>query len=648
MEKIKTNTKNKNIEINKSNVNKNNTRKKENYSKKNIKSNDKKNNKNNKMESTKVDPKNFNGKNKETNISTIDKKININIKTNKNKKTKNKIQTQFKNDKNEPKFRFIPLGGLDEIGKNINIFDYDGDMVILDCGMSFPEEDMLGIDVVIPDFDFIKKNKDKIKGLFITHGHEDHIGAVPYLLKEVSLPVYGAPFTIELIKNKLKEHKIKNADLHVVTPGEIIQAGKMSVEFISSTHSIPDSCMINFKTPLGNFLHTGDFKIDMSPVDKSYIDLGRVAELGNEGIVAMFSDSTNSEKDGFTPSESTVAKTLEKYIRDSKKRIIIAQFASNVSRIHQIIKLAVQYGRKVAISGRSMENAIKASETLNYIDAPKTTFIDLSELGNYPDEKTIIITTGSQGEPMSALSRIANGSHSQIKLKKSDLILLSATPVPGNEPSVTKLIDSLLKKGVEVIYSGMEHVHVSGHACKEEQKLMISLAKPKFFVPVHGNTRHLYAHRKNAKEVGYTEENILVGENGSIFEFTKDTAKITGEKVKTGKIFVDGLGIGDVGNIVLRDRQHLSQDGLIIAILQLDSNTGELEETPDIITRGFVYTKDAGELLNELKEIVVERFKKVQSSDWNEIKGAIRSGLARHIFKKTKRDPMVIPVIVEI
>lgn len=642
-------------------MNKTNTKKNIKLEKRELKFNNKKQNK--KTETKKVEAfkeaftKNLNGKNNETRVKTKPEiKIKIknkkenkeNNKTNKKENKKTKTQIQFNKNNNEAKLKFIPLGGLDEIGKNINIFDYDGEKIILDCGMSFPEEDMLGIDVVIPNFDYITKNKDSIKGLFITHGHEDHIGAVPYLLKEVNIPIYATPFTMELIKNKLKEHKIQNADLHVVTPGEIINTGKMSVEFISSTHSIPDACMINIKTPIGNFLHTGDFKIDMSPVDKSYIDLGRVAELGNEGIVALFSDSTNSEKDGFTPSESTVAKTLEKYISESKKRIIIAQFASNVSRIHQIIKLAVQYGKKVAVSGRSMENGIRASLALNYIDAPENTFIDLSELVNYPDEKVIILTTGSQGEPMSALTRIANGNHAQIKLKRNDLILLSATPVPGNEPSVTKLIDSLLKRGVEVIYSGMEHVHVSGHACKEEQKLMISLAKPKFFVPVHGNTRHLYAHRKNAKEVGYTDENILVGENGSIYEFTKDSGKILNEKVKTGKIFVDGLGIGDVGNIVLRDRQHLSQDGLIIAILQLDSSTGELEDTPDIITRGFVYTKDAGELIDDLKEIVVDRFKKVQSSDWNEIKGAIRSGLARHIYKTTKRDPMIIPVIVEI
>lgn len=631
MENIKTNTKTKN---NKNRQNKN---------EKNRKSIDKNN------------TNNFNVKNEEE-ISVATKikprkKLRINIKRNKENKNNKETKTQFnnKNMKKDPKFKFIPLGGLDEIGKNINVFEFDGDMIVLDCGMSFPEEDMLGIDVVIPEFDYILKNKEKIKGLFVTHGHEDHIGAIPYLLKEINLPIYATPFTMELIKSKLREHKLLDmADLHVVTPGEVIGAGKMKVEFISSTHSIPDACMINMKTSIGNFLHTGDFKIDMSPVDKSYIDLGRIAELGNEGIIAMFSDSTNAEKAGFTPSERTVAKTLEKYIRQSKKRIIIAQFASNVSRIYQIIKLATEYGKKVAISGRSMENAIKASLDLKYINPPTNTFIDLSEIGNYKDEDIIIITTGSQGEPMSALTRIATGRHSQIKLTPNDLILLSATPVPGNEPSVTKLIDSLLKRNVEVIYSSMEHVHVSGHACKEEQKLILSLAKPKFFVPVHGNTRHLYAHRNNAKEIGYTDENILVGENGSIMEFTKNEGKISKERAKVGKVFVDGLGIGDVGHIVLRDRQHLSQDGLIIAILEIDSNTGELESTPDIITRGFVYTKDASELISELKEIVIDRFKGVKTSDWNEIKGNIRAGLSRHIFKTTKRDPMIIPVIVEI
>lgn len=630
MEKIKTNTKNKENKIEKKTENKN---------KKSIE---------------KFNTNNFNEKNNNTiNTNTKTKKIKklkINIK--KNNKQKNKeTKTQFNNkkEKKDPIFRFIPLGGLDEIGKNMNVFDFDGDMIILDCGISFPEEDMLGIDVVIPDFDFIINNKSKIKGLFVTHGHEDHIGAIPYLLKEINIPIYATPFTMELIKHKLKEHKLLDmADLHVVTPGEVIGAGNIKVEFISSTHSIPDACMINMKTPIGNFLHTGDFKIDMSPVDNSYINLGRIAELGNEGIVAVFSDSTNAEKAGFTPSESTVAKTLEKYIRETKKRMIIAQFASNVSRIHQIIKLAVKYNKKVAISGRSMENAIKASLDLKYINPPQNTFIDLSELNNYKDEEIIIITTGSQGEPMSALTRIATGRHSQIKLTPNDLILLSATPVPGNEPSVTKLIDSLLKRNVEVIYSGMEHVHVSGHACKEEQKLLLSLAKPKYFVPVHGNTRHIYAHRNNAKEIGYTNNNIFVLENGSIMEFTKNDAKISKDKVKTGKIFVDGLGIGDVGNIVLRDRQHLSQDGLIIAIIEIDSNTGELENTPDIITRGFVYTKDAGEIISDLKEIVIDKFKGLKTSDWNEIKGAIRSGLSRYIFKKTKRDPMIIPVIVEI
>lgn len=595
--------------------------------------------------------------NKEKNAVRTAVKTKRKIKVNnrqKNTKTKNNRRTQTRGKQNKTsnntgKLKVIPLGGMEEIGKNLTVFEYDDEIVIVDCGMAFPDDDMLGIDVVLPDYTYLRENKEKIKGIFITHGHEDHIGGIPYFLKEINVPVYATPFAMELIKIKLKEHKLLNsAKLHIVTMGETIDTGLMSVEFIQSTHSIPDAAMIAIKTPIGNILHTGDFKIELTPVDGKRIDFGRIAQLGNEGLLAVISDSTNSERKGYTVSELSVGHTLEEYFDGSTKRIIVATFASNVHRIQQLVNLAVKYKRKVAISGRSMMNMLDITKRLEYIDVPENVFIDMSEIENYPDEKILVITTGSQGEPMSALTRVALGEHRQIKAIPNDLVIISATPIPGNEPSVTRVIDILMKRNIEVVYSALEHVHVSGHACQEEQKLMLAITKPKYFIPAHGNVRHLHAHRNNAMQMGYTYDNIFILENGKGVEFTKESAQYMKEKVKAGKVFVDGLGVGDVGNLILRDRQHLSQDGMIISIISIDSATKELVGTPDIISRGFVYVKESEELVDEMKQIIIDKVKGIKNGNWKDLKQIIGRALGRFVFKETKRDPMIIPIIVEV
>lgn len=546
--------------------------------------------------------------------------------------------------------KIIPLGGIEEIGKNITVFEYGKDIVIVDCGVAFPEEDMLGIDLVIPDFSYLEKNKEKIRGLVITHGHEDHIGSIAYLLKQMNIPIFATKLTCGLIQNKLQEHHLdKVAKLNEVKQGQTIVLGKMRVEFIRSCHSIPDSVALAIHTPVGTVVHTGDFKIDYTPIDDQKIDLGRLAELGNKGVLALLSDSTNAERKGYTMSESTVGEVFDKLFLNCKKRIVIATFASNMHRVQQIVNSAVANNRKIAICGRSMINMIQTAVELGYIHAPKNIFIDLDMIKNYSDDQLVIITTGSQGEPMSALTRMANGEHRKININSNDLVIISATPIPGNEKYVSKVIDDLMKIGAEVVYSALADVHVSGHACQEEQKLMLSLVRPKFFIPVHGEYRQLIAHRNTARQMGIPADNIILMKNGKIVELNENEAKISGT-VQVGKIFVDGLGVGDVGNIVLRDRQHLSQDGLIVVVLTMDSE-GNVVAGPDIISRGFVYVRESENLMDEVKAIInIEVMKCVDNHirDWSTIKNSIRDALKDYIFQTTKRNPMILPIVMEI
>ena len=487
------------------------------------------------------------------------------------------------------KLKIIPLGGLHEVGKNITVFEYEDEIIVVDCGLSFPEDDMLGIDLVIPDISYLVKNQEKIKGMIITHGHEDHIGSIPYFLKQINIPIYAPRLAVGLIKNKLEEHKLlRSTKLVEVVQGQTISLGKyFNVEFIRSTHSIPDSVMLAITTPVGTILHTGDFKMDYTPIDGKMMDLGRIAELGNQGILALMSDSTNAERKGFTMSESSVGEVFDKLFIHCTKRIVVATFASNVHRVQQIVNAAVKYGRKIAVCGRSMINMITTARELGYIDCPEDLFIDIDMIGTYNDEQLVIITTGSQGETMSALTRMAAGEHKKVKITPNDLVIISANPIPGNEKFVSKVIDDLMQIGAEVVYSALADVHVSGHACQEEQKLMIALTKPKYFIPVHGEYRQLMAHAETAASMGIQPKNILLMSNGRILEIDQDEAKFNGT-VQSGRVLVDGLGVGDVGNVVLRDRQHLSQDGLIIIVLTMDSNTGEVVAGPDVISRGFV------------------------------------------------------------
>ena len=546
--------------------------------------------------------------------------------------------------------KIIPLGGIEEIGKNITVFEYGNDIVLVDCGVAFPEDDMLGIDLVIPDFSYLEKNKDKIRGLVITHGHEDHIGAIAYLLKQINIPIYATKLTIGLIRNKLDEHHLTGvAKLNEVRQGQIIVLGKMRVEFIRSCHSIPDSVALAIHTPVGTVIHTGDFKIDYTPIDDQKIDLGRLAELGNRGVLALLSDSTNSERKGYTMSESTVGEVFDKLFANCKKRIVIATFASNMHRVQQIVNSAAANGRKIAICGRSMINMIQTAVELGYINAPKNIFIEIDMIKNYSDDQLVIITTGSQGEPMSALTRMANGEHKKVNINSNDLVIISATPIPGNEKFVSKVIDDLMKIGAEVVYSSLADVHVSGHACQEEQKLMISLVRPKFFIPVHGEYRQLIAHSNTAMQMGIPGENVLLMKNGKILELNENEAKFT-SSVQVGKVFVDGLGVGDVGNIVLRDRQHLSQDGLIVVVLTMDK-VGNILAGPDVISRGFVYVRESENLMEEVKFLINTEVMKCAENhitDWATIKSTIRDSLREYIFQTTKRNPMILPIIMEI
>ena len=565
---------------------------------------------------------------------------------------------QLTNKKEENGFKFkkeklkiIPLGGIQEIGKNITVFEYGDDMVVVDCGLAFPEDDMLGIDLVIPDFSYLEKNQDKIRGLVITHGHEDHIGAIPYLLQKINVPIYATKLTAGLISHKLEEHKLlKSTKLKVVNQGQTITLGKIRVEFIRSCHSIPDAVVLAIHTPAGTVVHTGDFKIDYTPIDDERMDFGRLAELGNKGVLALMSDSTNAERKGYTMSESTVGEVLDKLFFNCTKRIVVATFASNVHRVQQIVNSAVANKRKIAVCGRSMINMISTAMELGYINVPENVFIDIDMIKNYTDDQLVIITTGSQGETMSALTRMATGDHKKVTITPNDLVIISANPIPGNEKYVAKVIDDLMKIGAEVVYSSLEDIHVSGHACQEEQKLMLSLIRPKYFIPVHGEYRQLIAHSETAKKVGVKPENIFLTTNGRILELNEDEASLTGT-VAFGKIMVDGLGVGDVGNIVLRDRQHLSQDGLIIVVMSMDEATGEIVAGPDVISRGFVYVRESENLMEDVKRMLREEVAKLEESgvrDWTTIKSRLKDSLRDYIFTKTKRNPMILPIIMEV
>lgn len=548
------------------------------------------------------------------------------------------------------KLKIIPLGGLGEIGKNITVIEYNKDIIVIDCGMAFPEDEMLGIDIVIPDITYLIKNKDRVRGLFLTHGHEDHIGAIPYVLKKINIPVYGTRLTIGLIGNKLLEHKLDEVSLNVVNPGENVKVGCFKVNFIGTNHSIPDSVGFAIETPMGTVVHTGDFKIDYTPINGDVIDLNTFAEYGRKGVLVAMSDSTNVERPGYTQSERTVGNKFMDVFKNSKQRIIVATFASNIHRVQQIVNAAVAYKRKVAVSGRSMVNVIKVAQELGYLDVPEGTFINVNDLRKYKDEEIALITTGSQGEPMSALTRMAMSDHKKLDIKAGDMVIISANPIPGNEKTVARVINMLYQKGADVLYDALEEIHVSGHARQEELKLMLTLLKPKFFMPVHGEFRHLKHHAKLAMELGINEENIIIAETGDVIEFNTKSGMINGS-VQSGNILVDGLGVGDVGNIVLRDRKHLSENGLIIAVITIDKNTGDIISGPDIVSRGFIYVRENVDLIDESKKIVniaLNKCRDANIKDWSSIKTMIKDDLNNFIYEKIKRSPMILPIIMEV
>lgn len=554
--------------------------------------------------------------------------------------------------KNVKPLRITPLGGLGEIGKNITLYEYGDDMFLVDCGMSFPDEDMPGIDIVIPDFSHIVKNADKIKGLVVTHGHEDHIGAIPYLLKECNIPVFGTALTVGLIAGKLKEHKLLgSAKLNVVKPGDVIALGCFKIEFIHVNHSIPDAVAVAVETPVGTVVQTGDFKIDTTPIDGDVIDLARFGELGKKGVLALMSDSTNAERGGFTPSEKIVGESFYNLFKKAEnKRIIVATFSSNIHRVQQIIDEAVRCGRKVAVSGRSMQNVVQVASELGYLTVPDGVLIDIDMIKKYTPDRLVIITTGSQGEPMSALHRMAFGDHRKVSVGPEDFIIISATPIPGNEKTVTKVINELLKLGAQVVYEKMYDVHVSGHACQEELKLMLNLVRPKFFIPVHGEQKHLVKHATLAESIGIAHENILITAIGRVIEITPDSMKVT-DTVPAGSVLVDGFGVGDVGNVVLRDRKHLAEDGIIVVAVSVDTVTREVLSGPEIISRGFVYVKEAERMMDDAREAacdVLEKCYVTGVKDWNTVKARLRDGLSRFLYEQTGRSPMILPVILEI
>ena len=553
-----------------------------------------------------------------------------------------------KSRKPASKLKIIPLGGLEQIGMNITAFEYEDSIVVVDCGLAFPEDDMLGIDLVIPDVTYLKENISKVKGFVITHGHEDHIGALPYVLKDVNVPVYSTKLTIALIANKLKEHNMtRTTKLKEVKHGQVINLGDFSIEFIKTNHSIQDASALAIYSPAGIVVHTGDFKVDYTPVFGDAIDLQRLAEIGKKGVLALMCDSTNAERKGFTMSERTVGKTFDNLFAEHKNtRIIIATFASNVDRVQQIINSAYKYGRKVVVEGRSMVNVIGTASELGYLNVPDNTLIDIDEMKNYPDEQMVLITTGSQGESMAALSRMAANIHKKVSIKPGDTIIFSSNPIPGNEKAVSRVINELSAKGADVIF---QDVHVSGHACQEEIKLIYSLVKPKYSIPVHGEFRHLKAQAGIAESLGIPKENIFIMHSGDVMELNDESAEITG-KVHTGAILVDGLGVGDVGNIVLRDRQHLAEDGIMIVVLTLEKYSNQLLAGPDIVSRGFVYVRESEDLMGQAKSVVEDAIDSCldrRISDWGKMKGVIKDSLGDFLWKRTKRKPMILPIIME-
>ena len=570
----------------------------------------------------------------------------------KNTGVRKRPYTTVKREAVTPSIKVIFLGGLNEIGKNITLFECKGDMFVLDCGMAFPDGEMLGVDLVLPDFTYIKENIDKIKGIIITHGHEDHIGSLPYLLKDVSIPVYGTPLSMGLVGNKLKEHNLlSSAKLNVVYAGDVLKMGCMDVELIHVNHSIPDSVGVAIHSPAGTIVHTGDFKIDFTPATGDVIDLTRFAELGKEGVLALMADSTNAERTGFTKTEAKVRESFENlFIRAKNKRIIIATFASNVNRIQQIVDCAKANGRKVAFSGRSMLNYVQVATELGYMEISDGTVIDIDSINEYTPEQIVLVTTGSQGEPMSALSRMAYSEHRKVAVGKGDFIIISANPIPGNEKMVGNVIDELLKLGCEVVYESMYEVHVSGHACQEELKIIHNLVRPEFFIPVHGEQKHLKKHADLAESLGMDREHIFIGDVGNVVELKKGMMKPLANVV-SGKVFVDGLGVGDVGSIVLRDRKHLGQDGLIIIVSALDIVDGYIVSGPDIVSRGFVYVRESEEIIDEIRRIsmeILQDFALKNIHEWNVIKNKIKEDVSRHIFNKTRRTPMILPIIMEV
>ena len=549
----------------------------------------------------------------------------------------------------DSKLKIIPLGGLEQIGMNITAFEYEDGIVVVDCGLSFPQEDMLGIDLVIPDVTYLLDNIDRVKAFVITHGHEDHIGALPYILKEINIPVYATRLTMGIIENKLKEHDLLNKTKRkVVKFGQSINLGQFRIEFIKTNHSIVDAAALAIHSPAGTVIHTGDFKVDYTPVFGDAIDLQRFAELGKKGVLALMCDSTNAERPGFTASEKTLGKTFDTLFAEHKNhRIIIATFASNVDRVQQIINSAYRYERKVVVEGRSMVNIIETASKLGCLDIPDNTLIDIESVKNYPDEKTVIITTGSQGESMAALSRMASGTHRKVSIKPEDTIIFSSSPIPGNEKAVSKVINELSMKGANVIF---QDTHVSGHACQEEIKLIYTLTQPKYAIPVHGEYKHLKAQAKIAEELGIDKDDIFILSSGDVLELNEESAEVTG-KVPVGAIFVDGLGVGDVGNVVLRDRQHLAEDGILIVVLALDRYNNYLVSGPDIVSRGFVYVRESDELMDEARELIEERIMNCldrKVSDWGKIKMTIKDSLGDYLWKKTKRRPMILPIIMEV
>ena len=547
--------------------------------------------------------------------------------------------------------KIIPLGGLGEIGKNITAIEYKDEIIVIDCGISFPDEDMYGIDLVIPDIKYLLDNKNKVKGLFLTHGHEDHIGAIPYILKQINIPVYGTKLTIGLVKNKLKEHNmLSKSNLNPIRPGELIKLDELAIEFIRVTHSIAESCALAIHTPIGTVLHTGDFKIDYTPIDGKLMDLNRIAQLGQEGVLLLMADSTNVERAGHSLSEKIIGETLNRIISNAKGRVIVATFASNIHRMQQIADASMIYDRKIVFSGRSMENISNVAIDLGYLHIPEESIIGIEDLNRYPSDKITIITTGSQGEPMAGLSRIAYGSHRHISIEQDDLFIISASPIPGNDKLVSRVINQLYRKGVEVIYEDLEDIHVSGHAYKEELKLIHTLVRPKYFMPVHGEYRHLKHHSDLALKLGMDKSNVFTLETGQVLEISQDKAIAT-EKVHTGVVFVDGIGVGDVGNIVLRDRRDLARDGMVTIVVAINKETYSIVSGPDIITRGFIYARESEDLINKIKDVAKEEIEICLGNnilEWQVLKGRVRKSVEQLLYHKTKRRPSVFPIIMDI